>query len=346
MTEQEWLAHDDPAPMLEFVAGRASERSLRLFLGTCCARAWEAAARRGSETWAGLRHGSLRMIRNALTLVERFADGLRGREALQSARHLTEEAEDIPASIDYGAESGVDGVADAVPAAATRRLTPESAVAAWRQALAALQYHSRTVPAGASPELPAELHRDMASWLRDVVGNPFRPVEVDPAWLSRGDGTVVRVAESIYAYGSFSELPILADALEDAGCADAAILGHCRGPGPHTRGCWVLDLFIEAPRRFALVAAVPEPEEERPPAAVAPALPASPRPPLRPGDWLCPGCHTHNFARRDTCLRCQRARPSPRLREGDWICPACNAHNFARRQSCHQCKGARPRADA
>jgi testis-expressed sequence 13 family protein len=131
MTEQEWFTHNDPAPMLEFVASRASERSLRLFLCACCARTWEAAGRRGSETSAGRRHGSMRMIRTALTLVERFADGLRGREALQSARQLTEEAEDIPASIDYGAESGVDGVAEAVRAATGRRLTPENAVAAW-----------------------------------------------------------------------------------------------------------------------------------------------------------------------------------------------------------------------
>jgi hypothetical protein len=151
----------------------------------------------------------------------------------------------------------------------------------------------------------------------------------------------VRLAEHIAARGTFDELPVLADALEEAGCADADILGNCRVPGPHVRGCWVLDLFIEAPRRFALAAATPEPEEEPPPPAAAPP-PAPPRPQLRPGDWLCPGCQAHNFARRDACLRCRRARPMPRLREGDWLCPDCNAHNFARRQRCHQCQGARP----
>jgi hypothetical protein len=173
----------------------------------------------------------------------------------------------------------------------------------------------------------------MAGWLRDVVGNPFRPAAVDPVWRTTD---VLLLAQGIYEDRAFDRLPILADALEDAGCADADILGHCRGPGHHIRGCWVVDLFIEAPRRFALAAAAPEPEEQSHPP------PIQTRPQLRPGDWLCPSCNAHNFARRDVCLRCNRARPSPQLREGDWICPGCNAHNFARRQSCHHCKGARP----
>jgi hypothetical protein len=343
MTEQEWLAHDDPVPMLEFVASRASDRKLRLFLCACCTRVLQGAALRNVNLTG--RFVCLQMLVSALRTVERFADGIGGTRDLESARRSTEEAPYVPASINYGGESGLDSEALAVQGAAAQRLTPQSVVAACRQALATLRHHHRrSTPqaAGASPEPLAEHQRDMASWLRDVVGNPFRPVEVDPAWLSVGDGNVVRVAESIYARGSFDELRFLADALEDAGCADADVLGHCRGPGPHVRGCWVLDLFIEAPRRFALAAASPQPEEESHPAAVEPPAPAQPRPPLRPGDWLCPGCHAYNFARRDACLRCQRPRPRPRLREGDWICPGCTAHNFARRQSCHQCKGARP----
>ncbi len=79
-----------------------------------------------------------------------------------------------------------------------------------------------------------------------------------------------------------------------------------------------------------------------PPAAIEPPPPTSPRPPLRPGDWLCPHCKAHNFARRAACLGCQRARARPQLRAGDWLCPGCNAHNFARRQNCHQCNAARP----
>jgi hypothetical protein len=67
---------------------------------------------------------------------------------------------------------------------------------------------------------------------------------INPIWLRWNDGTVVKLAQSIYDERRFTDLPILADALEDAGCADADILAHCRGPGPHVRGCWVVDLLL------------------------------------------------------------------------------------------------------
>ena len=77
--------------------------------------------------------------------------------------------------------------------------------------------------------------------LRDLVGNPFRPVVPDPAWLT---SDVVALARGIYDERAFDRMPILADALEDAGCADEQVLGHCRGPGPHVRGCWAVDLVL------------------------------------------------------------------------------------------------------
>ena len=67
---------------------------------------------------------------------------------------------------------------------------------------------------------------------------------VDPALLTRNDHAVFHVAQAIYEERDFARMPILADALEDAGCADEAILEHCRGPGPHVRGCWVVDLIL------------------------------------------------------------------------------------------------------
>jgi hypothetical protein len=76
---------------------------------------------------------------------------------------------------------------------------------------------------------------------RCVFGNPFRPAVLDPSWLTP---TVVALAEGIGADRAFDRLPILADALEDAGCADRAVLDHCRSPGPHVRGCWALDLLL------------------------------------------------------------------------------------------------------
>ncbi len=77
--------------------------------------------------------------------------------------------------------------------------------------------------------------------IRDIFGNPFHPVTVDPRWLTE---TVVTLASGIYADRAFDRMPILADALEDAECDDADILSHCRGDGPHVRGCWVVDLML------------------------------------------------------------------------------------------------------
>ena len=78
--------------------------------------------------------------------------------------------------------------------------------------------------------------------VRDVFGNPFRPVAFDPRWRS---ADVVALARGIYDERAFDRLPILADALEEAGCDDADILAHCRGQGEHVRGCWVVDLVLE-----------------------------------------------------------------------------------------------------
>jgi hypothetical protein len=77
--------------------------------------------------------------------------------------------------------------------------------------------------------------------LRDIAGPPARRGR---AWLNGEWGTVQGVAESIYEGRAFGRLPILADALEDAGCTDAELLGHLRSPGPHVRGCWAVDLVL------------------------------------------------------------------------------------------------------
>jgi hypothetical protein len=79
------------------------------------------------------------------------------------------------------------------------------------------------------------------SILRDVVGNPFHPVAFSPSWLT---STVVALAQQIYESHDFAAMPILADALEDAGCDDAIVLDHCRGPGPHVLGCFVVDRLL------------------------------------------------------------------------------------------------------
>jgi hypothetical protein len=81
--------------------------------------------------------------------------------------------------------------------------------------------------------------------VREVMGNPFRPPPlIRHVWVSANDRTVKRLAQAIYEERAFERMPILADALEDAGCDDSEILAHCRGQGPHIAGCWVLDLVL------------------------------------------------------------------------------------------------------
>jgi hypothetical protein len=86
-----------------------------------------------------------------------------------------------------------------------------------------------------------ELGREAMRYFADVQGNPRRPASVDPSWLT---SNVVALAQGIYAELAFDRLPILADALQDAGCEHPDILTHLRGDGPHVRGCWALDLVL------------------------------------------------------------------------------------------------------
>jgi hypothetical protein len=84
-----------------------------------------------------------------------------------------------------------------------------------------------------------------AHLVRDLFANPFRPaVTLDPAWLTWNGGTVPWLARAIYADRAFDQFPLLADAVEDAGCGDTETLGHLREPGRHVRGCWAVDLLL------------------------------------------------------------------------------------------------------
>ena len=79
-------------------------------------------------------------------------------------------------------------------------------------------------------------------FVRDIFGNPFRPVSFSPAWQT---DTALTLARQMYDSRDFSLMPILADALQDAGCEDEHILSHCRDPqAAHVRGCWVVDLVL------------------------------------------------------------------------------------------------------
>ena len=80
-----------------------------------------------------------------------------------------------------------------------------------------------------------------ARLLRDLFGNPFQPARLARAWRTP---TVVALAQAMYEDRRFDDMPLLADALEESGCTEEAILKHCREPGEHVRGCWVVDLVL------------------------------------------------------------------------------------------------------
>jgi hypothetical protein len=89
---------------------------------------------------------------------------------------------------------------------------------------------------------------------RDLFGTPFRPIILKRAWLTWHNATILKLAQAIYedrqlpsGHLDAHRLAVLADALEDAGCTDQDVLGHCRGQGPHVRGCWVVDLLLGKP---------------------------------------------------------------------------------------------------
>jgi hypothetical protein len=113
----------------------------------------------------------------------------------------------------------------------------------WMPSYEAFDEASAVIRAAAVQLVP-QRQRLLASLLDDLTGHLGRPVTLRPSWLRRNGGIAAAVARTIYADHTFTDLPILADALEEAGCDNAALLEHCRTPGEHARGCWVLDLLL------------------------------------------------------------------------------------------------------
>jgi hypothetical protein len=124
------------------------------------------------------------------------------------------------------------------------------AVVTARHAAWASAYTQARRPLSGSPDELAARRKEVG-FLRELFGNPFHPVALAPAVLAWNDATVVRLAQAAYDERHMPEgtlengrLAVLADALEEAGCRDADILGHCRSGGEHVRGCWVIDLLL------------------------------------------------------------------------------------------------------
>jgi hypothetical protein len=171
----------------------------------------------------------------ALTVVERFADGLASPAELGSVPDQT-----TSLVVDH--------------AAAARAMAAATLAAAAASTLRA-KAGDRIHPRGQGNSYVAEMVEKAVQCriLRDLFGNPFSPLpSLAPQLLAWNAGTGKRLAEKAYEQrimpaGSLDpdRLSVLADALEEAGCTDPAILGHLRGPGPHARGCWCLDLLLD-----------------------------------------------------------------------------------------------------
>jgi hypothetical protein len=226
MTESDWLTCPHPRPMLEFLSGKVSERKLRLFACACCRRV---------ECF--LADG---MIRQALHAAEHYADG---RIPVRTAGSWSLKANTVRARLLRGGGWSPESLACHAVAQALATGSEDSYLEV--HGTAAKVAAAATGKGQGSPAWHAAFQAESAvlsALLRDIAGNPFRPPPViDPGWLAWQGGTVRRLATGIYEERRFAELPILADALEDAGCDHADILNHCRGGSEHARGCWVVD---------------------------------------------------------------------------------------------------------
>jgi hypothetical protein len=218
MTEQEWLACEDDVEMVHHLGRTASKRKARLYAATCCRRAWEALP--------------VGPCRRAVEVGERLADGRVGeKQRLAALRAL--QADDAPP--DWNAVWAAE--------CAVARNVPHMLRAHVHTANLVAQHRAR-----GDRDLQSRLWEiDRATYpglLRCIFGNPFRPAEIAPKVLAWRDGLLVALAQRMYESRDFAEMGVMTDMLEDAGCRDAQVLGHCRGPASHARGCFVVDLLL------------------------------------------------------------------------------------------------------
>jgi hypothetical protein len=175
-----------------------------------------------------------------LEVVERFADGRSSPDKLIRAR----------GEVRYAEKRARGKLTDAQTTAsrAARLAANDNAVEAAIQALQDCERALRYEAYGWN--WPRSLnHRSEFTWIaRDVFGNPFRPVAIDPTWRTLDVRTMARAVSDASSQLSgemdLQSLAILADALEDASCTNQDILSHLRGSGPHVRFCWAVDLFL------------------------------------------------------------------------------------------------------
>ncbi len=253
MTEPQWLACDDPGTMLDVLGKDASARKLRLFACACC--------RRTAELLPDATG------RAAVAVAERFADGLASAKELTEANQRVREwvdlagraysnAGDSPDRSWSAASASAFSFAEAEYAAALS--VAEATVATLRvtgfggsSARAAGCYAASVAyRGGARYRFVETIHQNaaraderkaQADIVRDLFSDQFRPVVPDHAWFT---SDVMALATNIYDNRAFEHMPILADAIQDAGCDSKDVLNHCRANMAHARGCWVIDLVL------------------------------------------------------------------------------------------------------
>jgi hypothetical protein len=238
MTEEEWLASRNPRSMCRILQGKATERKVRLLMCACCRLLWHLFQE--PET------------KKAVELAELDVEGLARREEIRTARskvfglfagRLGWREDDVEFMM--AQDSTWLPHFEDQPRIVFRQTT--ALAAGWLLAKERLQHIGLNIVCCLS-ELEAwgstVKAKKFCQLIREVFGHRLQRGPQDRAWQTWNDGTVVKVAQTIYDERAFERMPILADALEDAGCDDADILRHCREPGEHVRGCWVVDLLL------------------------------------------------------------------------------------------------------
>jgi hypothetical protein len=183
--------------------------------------------------------GVLWNCHRVIETAERFADGLASGEELQRAHGIARVAHWCAEADTFGFNPATHPGSDLRYAAASA--VCGAAVEGYEDGVEGITYYRTYVSESPRGLLNASNGEFVCNLIRDVLGDPFRRVVFVPGWRS---GDAVDVASEMYEAHDFTGMPVLADALEEAGCTNPDILSHCRGPGPHVRGCWVVDLVL------------------------------------------------------------------------------------------------------
>jgi hypothetical protein len=222
-----WAEAQDVKALLRSLPRKCSRRKLRLFACACCYR-----VRDRFEGWG---------FWDLVLLCERFADG---RVSRQEVKRLTHDVQEVGSHNSRGFDASLYAAGEC-NFRGSQRVDRYTAWDAERAADACACYAAgRSNPYREGDEPPPAYLAESASQcgvLRDLFGDPPKPVPFAPRWRTP---TVLALAEGAYEERDPTRLPVLADALEEAGCDDAAVLGHCRAGGQHHRGCWVVDVVL------------------------------------------------------------------------------------------------------